>query len=379
MTIRLSTSFWVGVTLIMLVVNLPEYSQSSVEGRCDNCHTMHNSQSGSPVVASGPLEVLLNQSCISCHTGTNTGIANLTPYVYDTAAGAPIYPEADAGTTGNTLAGGNFYWVNDIGEGTGHNVHGISGTDSRFGITPPGQTSALGAQLECAGANGCHGALGETIPIRSMKETHHHNVKTEWKDGTAVAKSYRFLSGIQGFGDSRYEYQPTNLRHNKYWGKDRANETDEAILLAEDGGTISSQCARCHGDYHNGNNTIAPTPIQQTGAGNNLNPTGVWIRHPTDFDMSRSLSSSEYTNYNDPALTGTNNYSVIAPLAIGGASNRNTTLNTVIYILNDDAIVMCISCHRAHGTPYASSLRWNYRAWPTGGYDGCSICHTTKD
>ncbi|MGB9716198.1 MAG: cytochrome c3 family protein [Thermodesulfovibrionales bacterium] len=44
---------------------------------------------------------------------------------------------------------------------------------------------------------------------------------------------------------------------------------------------------------------------------------------------------------------------------------------------------MCLSCHRAHGSPYADILRWNYDEMRTGSYtttdSGCFTCHTGKN
>ncbi|RLA81698.1 MAG: hypothetical protein DRG33_00080, partial [Deltaproteobacteria bacterium] len=40
--------------------------------------------------------------------------------------------------------------------------------------------------------------------------------------------------------------------------------------------------------------------------------------------------------------------------------------------------VQCLSCHRAHGSPYPDMLRWDYRNWPGGGMNGCAVCHTSK-
>jgi len=49
----------------------------------------------------------------------------------------------------------------------------------------------------------------------------------------------------------------------------------------------------------------------------------------------------------------------------------------------DDAIVTCISCHRAHGSQYADLLRWDYATMTahngTTGNVGCFQCHTSKD
>lgn len=333
---------------------------AKVTGACSSCHTMHNSQSGSSVVSGGPLPVLLNNDCKGCHTGVNTGGIGVTPYVLST--NAPIYSTTGTESGTSILAGGNFYWVAMGNYNTGHNVAGITGQDPVLGNTPPGGTS-LSSQLTCAGTNGCHGNRAVSDPYASMSGAHHNNYMTVFKDGTTVASSYRFLNTIKGLEDQRYEYQPAAAtHHNKYYGKDRTSETDTAS------GTISSLCAQCHGYFHNGSGKIVASGTS-FGA-------GVWIRHPTDFDMSNALSSTEYGAYNGGS--GTNNpYSVIAPLA---TIDTTTTLNTTVFTSSDDAIVMCISCHRAHGTPYASILRWNYRDWPgASGYNGCGICHSTKN
>jgi hypothetical protein len=48
--------------------------------------------------------------------------------------------------------------------------------------------------------------------------------------------------------------------------------------------------------------------------------------------------------------------------------------------------VMCLSCHRAHGSPYNDMLRWDYDGMVAGngsggGNDGtgCFKCHSEKD
>lgn len=43
--------------------------------------------------------------------------------------------------------------------------------------------------------------------------------------------------------------------------------------------------------------------------------------------------------------------------------------------------VMCLSCHRAHGSPYPDMLRFDYNMEAGGGTstDGCFKCHTNKD
>ena len=84
-------------------------------------------------------------------------------------------------------------------------------------------------------------------------------------------------------------------------------------------------------------------------------------------------ATSDYANYTV--------YDTRAPLARTFATLSSGSNDAVG---NDQAIVMCLTCHRAHGSPNHASLRWNYRAWP--GNDpfegvpqgGCQICHTSK-
>jgi len=258
----------------------------------------------------------------------------------------------------------------------GHNVNGIAQPDSSRFSTVPGSTTPY-FHLECAGTYGCHGdrSVGRYLdnPLFAMKGAHHNNDNTTWKDGTSIARSYRFLNGIQGYGTPRYEFQASlSLNdHNRYFGKVRKVATETAAPDFEansDNGTISGFCALCHEDFHNGNNSVG-----------NFG-SGVWIRHPTDYDMSDSISSTEYQNYNltAPASPGPRNYSLVAPLAT--TQKENSAQSLVLTGTGQDAIVTCISCHRAHGSRWPAAMRWNYRGWPgSTGYDGCSICHTTKD
>ena len=328
-----------------------------INQKCDVCHTIHNSQAGVPMAYNtGPNPSLLRNDCIGCHTGTNSD-TSLFPFVLDTEQ-IPVYETTGTEGTTNTLAGGNFYWVVPS-DSKGHNVIGVTTLeDQTLHLTPPGGSN-LDSRLTCAGQYGCHGDRSESNQFAAMKYSHHYTKPQLWQDGSTIARSYRFLDGIQGFGHTTYEYRPSKSSHNKYYGKDRSVETDTAT------GTISSLCSQCHADFHNGYENIA------SGSFGN----GVWFRHPTNFDMGRASAGSEFASYNSGDGTD-NNYSVISPVA---TSNTAALVNETVYTVSDDAIVMCLSCHRPHGTPYSSLLRWNYKGWPADGYNGCAICHTLKD
>lgn len=46
-------------------------------------------------------------------------------------------------------------------------------------------------------------------------------------------------------------------------------------------------------------------------------------------------------------------------------------------------MVFCLSCHRAHGSPYPDMLRFDYSEMQAGGGGatgtGCFKCHSAKD
>ncbi|WP_022853153.1 cytochrome c3 family protein [Thermodesulfatator atlanticus] len=350
--------------VLSLFVFFPLSVLARVQGPCSDCHTMHNSQDGAAVVEGGPYRALTKGDCIGCHTGTNAAGGNI-PYVVDNSE--PNY--GTFGTEGNTLAGGNFYWVK-TDDTTGHNVVGIANEDSKIGLTPPGWNSSFNAngqvaggeatwskQLTCAGVYGCHGGHQYEDDFADIRGAHHADDSTI--DGTTVGTSFRFLKGIKGIEDSDWEFKPTATEHNQYYAVNRSD-----VTTASDTATINYLCAECHGDFHSGNE------VSNSGTGS------PWLRHPSDFALS-SASGEGYTDYPGPfGQTGT--YWPGAPL---GSDLNGGVLSTVTFSGTDD-IVLCISCHRAHGSPYADLLRWDYSNCQASSGSanncGCYACHTNK-
>lgn len=385
------------VTAIALTVTLalPTTLMAKVSGQCGDCHTMHNSQDNSAMTGTAfglsdgtdftaGNSSLLRYGCVGCHTGINDG--GEVPFV--TAAADP---------TTNTLAGGNFFWVG-ADDSKGHNVAGIKvGQDSNMpNFDPPGYTGALtwnlANQLTCAGTMGCHGntADGGAADEFGSIAGGHHGDGGDTSDGTTptaradatktytfgsttdMSAAYRMLSGIKGIEDSSWEHGVTagaddgTTNHNQYYGVDRATDATAAD------GTISTLCANCHGDFH----------ATASSTGNMSSP---WVRHPTDFDMG-DATGSEYVFYNGNADDTIAPYSVIAPVASDTIAGEGDVLANINPKTADGtAIVTCISCHRAHGSPNPDLLRWDYTTGVnmeahTGlGNVGCFICHTTKD
>jgi hypothetical protein len=341
-------------------------SEAKVNGNCSNCHTMHNSQNGASVVRDGagtgwnsagnlsggsilatPQQHLLVSSCVGCHTSTTnqtimTVSASKIPIVFSTAT--PTQP----------LAGGNFYWVSQGSsyDSYGHNVYGISAQDSTL-TTAPGRTPG-------ACGTSCHDTLAAPPSLNNSYKggcqgchvfTSHHT-DNNW---------YRFLkshgttltiplppSGINdvdyviGVGDPDWEYTTTSSKHNYYSGTNVDYVYGTGLSNYQ---TITAFCQGCHGKFHG-----------------LLGGSSPWIRHPTDILLPLT---NEYSGY-DP----TSNYSAVAPVAWLHPSSPSRS----------EAVVMCLSCHRAHGAPYQKIMRWDYKGWPGNGQtNGCNVCHTSKN
>jgi predicted CXXCH cytochrome family protein len=375
--------------LILLSVVLVSGSAYAIGGLCYSCHTMHNSQGGlgevqtysgisgtiTPNVTT-PQQYLLKADCIACHAGSTPTSTN--------SFGAPIVlhtnnPGPDLQGGGYTLAGGDFYWVatgHGATDSKGHNVAGLAAADVAItpANTPPGFDSGattgfafdtVGStwtinQLSCAGTYGCHGRHDST----GITGAHHGNTGgTATQAGpssapTTVGSSYRFLGGIRGLEQSQWNWNETALSHNEYFGVDDTSNRNQLNTAYLNKDTISFSCAECHGFFHSRIDDLSTgTP---------------WLRHPTDIVLK---GSGEYTNYTA--------YSTEAPVARGSVkTSSGSTVTPGLATGDNSAIVMCLSCHRAHGSPEPGLLRWTYSGMVAGGGGadtGCFTCHTSKN
>jgi predicted CXXCH cytochrome family protein len=322
----------------LLVLSVIKTGQAMVTGECSNCHTMHNSQNGSPVarddsgsVTETPQEVLLMYSCLGCHTSSSTSTwkdpNTKAPIVWNTAG-------TNYGYNNEGLAAGNFYNVL-TSDNTGHNVLAANNDETLGNRVPPGGSVSI-TKIHCAGTEGCHGNRTATNQIIDLKGAHHTIDITI--DGTTVGKSYRFLKEITGVEDDDWE-QETTTDHNWYKGSVGSSDTS----------TISHLCSECHGNFHS-----------QDSSG--IGTQSPWVRHPTDSLLPQT---GEYSVY-DPA----SGYSVKAPTAwTDPASPTRAT-----------AVVMCLSCHRAHASPYFKMVRWDIKSGTLAtALSGCNVCHTSKN
>lgn len=353
-------------------------ARAEVKGPCADCHVMHNSQDGGEVVALEAETPLLKYDCLGCHSSPGSE----TVVEFSAGCYAPIvlnhaYP-------GNPLAGGNFYWVEHVGDEYGHNV---VNPDHTLNYAPGSPTCGFG---------GCHAGLASIRygagpgplfnPIRSRgcigcHDTRgaHHRKGLEYPNGYRLVgkpgdgtKGYRFLSQAGSVYWNIPPHTPPNVEGLEApWsalqnpGPNAHNEYQDALKPGAYGAYmgrpqgISDFCSGCHQTFHSWQTKNYP---------NGGKDGAPWLRHPVSTALPSTGEYTTYTTYN-PDIPVARPYTLIEGL--GGPSATVTP--------GQDQ-VMCLSCHYAHGGPYPDALRWDYtqNVARSGFTGGCCLCHRQK-
>ena len=320
---------------MLFVFHLLDQGQASVPLKdCEICHTLYPEMTA--VKDDKKTKDIQAVFCVNCHTNTTGDTIKVlgsfrTPAVYNTK-------EPDS-----LLAGGSFYYVANYGDKKGHNVHKITNVDANLPGLPPGYDRSLDPSvigynenkpLTCAGSNGCHGDRNIENPFAAIIGAH-HGIDFPI-DGTTIARSYRYLritskvEGVVGLKDDNWGQNSTPSKHNEY------------------SLSMNRLCVSCHGDFHGGDKRKA------------------WFRHPVGVTIPDKGEFKGYITYNLDAPVGRKNVPEVSGKAVRHGSD----------------VVVCLSCHMAHGSPYNSSLRWNFDIISSGSEKGerggCFICHTKK-
>ena len=355
-TLSIDKRMFLIAAIIFLAALSSGRARAVVTGQCSNCHTMHYSQGGTQLSgwgSDGPYQSLTINNCVGCHSATDGATWR------DSVTGAPIvYNAAEPSyNTQRGLAAGNFYYVTQD-QSKGHNVTVVPGVsqDTNFSSTP-------GWSGEINGCAACHGGsnmvLAKCIFCHNAKSAHHADDSTTVVDQTGGY--YRFLSfsafhpssfqeslgfsGVKGIEDPNWEKNPTSTAHNEYCGSQDGN------FNTIDNG-ISDYCSCCHPKFHGSTDTGGSSP---------------WLRHPAYIALPNSGEYASYTIYNPQAPVARD------PATLAGMAAPSETVTP-----GSDQ-VSCISCHRAHGTPYPDILRWDYTSTThAAANEGCVVCHTQK-
>jgi len=355
---------------LMMILLGASQALARVSGVCSNCHTMHNSQNGAPVTE-GVNPGLTKYDCVGCHSSSES---STTYQLGDSTVPVVLYTGGSAPS--QYLAGGNFYWVKEglgntdgkIGDPKGHNV--FLNEDDDF------LTKAPGGQITC-GTTSCHARLSRPaegvsdpfIPDLEgrygcrgchLRPKHHALDHPNGNYDNVVGESggwYRFLSGhmggqgrgVEGIEDNDWQATVSSSDHNEYLGVTGAYTGVGGFGMGVN--AMTAYCTGCHGFFH-----------QQSD-----NPEGgsPWLRHPSDAVLPSSGEYAAYTTYNP-----------LAPVARPSLSNTGPSAT----VTPGEDMVMCLSCHRPHGSPYDDILRWDYSKCTVDNSSdcGCFVCHTKK-
>jgi hypothetical protein len=340
-----------------------DVAEARVKGKCRECHSMHYSYGSEGVTyggREGPFPPLTVGGCLGCHGQSASGVDNII------STGTTRIPQVLHRKENGDLAAGNFYYVADgysPDYSRGHNLIGISLQENPPMDVPPGFIGSVvipggigpvywpnEQQLTCSGTWGCHGNRTIEDPYKAIYGAHHTDDRD--LDGSTVGKSYRFLYGIVGKEHKDWEYLARIDNHNGYKGTFAHDTMD----------TISYLCGECHARFHPHPNLGGSREVGQAY-------DTIWRRHPSDIAFNSvhvGFAGSEYEGY----VT----YSLDAPVAYLEPTGGET-------LVDSNSIIMCLSCHRAHASPYPDMLRWDYsNMFSRNGVpsSGCLTCHTRK-
>ncbi len=305
---------------------------------CDGCHSMHSGAASGPSLTAGSDA---SSTCLNCHNGA-------ARYHVNSADGS------------NTNEGGDFHWVNDNGytyivrgnlQTVDHNNFGHNVVASDFGMaadanlatSPGGGFAAAGF-----GCEDCHDPHGQV------------------NGGTANGSAPISVSGSYGdvpaagtiAGNYRLLWDSAKVGFSEDAPIARASGYDGASVQYGDG--MAGWCANCHGNFYS-----------QSAAGG---------MHPTDvtppLEYNSYVATGNFTGSVDTA------YDPLVPIERGGVAASSELPDpdpTAADAAADDGVtgtsnVMCLSCHRAHASPFENALRWDYSSsefiaetWTTAG------------
>jgi hypothetical protein len=353
--------------LSTLLFALP--SEAKVAGNCSNCHTMHNSQDGISVAqdfdgssfsfTGTPKKNLLIYNCLGCHSATDgtTWQDNTTkaPIVFNTRE--PLY------NTEQGLAGGNFYWVKNVANSDkGHNIF-FPDAGEHMNVAP-------GAELfTTCGTHSCHANLDRVVSGTGtfldgkqgcekchLDPKHHANDHAYLIGGLVTSAEqgwYRFLvghdsgtilnKGAEGYEDGDWQKTVSSNDHNEYLGN-----VSGGYGFVSLGNTTTAFCTGCHQAFHTNQGSASP-----------------WLRHPSDAELP---DSGEYASY-----------IIYDPLVPVARPSLDVLPNPRVVTPGAD-MVMCLSCHRAHASPFFKMMRWDYKNLNLStALEGCNVCHSSKN
>jgi hypothetical protein len=306
---------------------------------CDACHSMHATTIASGATANS---VLLKGSdasstCLNCHESTDGKGYHIS--------------SPDGSATGQ---GGDFYWMkNDYTAtirgtvNTSHAAthgHSIVATDFGFAADSDNLTAPGGSydatKLGCTSCHDAHGQVNGGTKNGSLPISASGSTSTADAEAGSILGNYRLL------GDAVYLAGGVDDQHAFTNGAPVAvgrNITGASYNAQVDYGSgMSEWCANCHGDF--------------LGAADNMHPAGNGVDLGSYVGNYNSyVATGDFTGTQDIA------YDALVPFERGTALRSELNPQSTVGP-NANSNVMCLTCHRAHGSAFEHGTRWDMEA-----------------
>ena len=284
---------------------------------CDGCHSMHNTadnpRTGSATSANLMKGSDASSTCLNCHNGT--GGYHVSSTVGD-----------------NMKAGGDFFWVKPT------SIYDT--TTSHYTVPAPSQRghNVIAADFGLVQDDVLAQAPGGTYPANTLGCTSCHDPHGQKNGGTANGGAAIIASGSYG-GDSTLLPAGETYGNYRILNEDvaaapvaRANGSDGASV--DYGSGMSTWCAGCHTNF----NTAT-----------NMHPVNVAV--PVAYNA--YVKTGDFTG--DVATA----YDPLVPFERGVTNGALLDETSTAGVSTGTEVVMCLSCHRAHASAFANSLRWD--------------------
>jgi len=278
---------------------------------CNGCHTMHNSQDGILVDPDSPdgNAWLLNDStpsdvCLNCHADHLGAV-----FADDVLAPAAL------------KGAGNFIFLleDNLNDGHGGGSNAILGDAAGHNLNAPGHGLAADATLSVS--------PGGNFPAANMACTSCHDPHGNDSFRMLYGAGRVIQAGVATFTNDAPEAKGLSL----FFG----SESNSSHTAYQSG--MSDWCGNCHGDFHQNFSQMV---------------------HRSGVAMGGTISAA-YNAYNGTDdLTGglqATSYLAAVPFEdVGNVSTYSTAGPSAT------SVVMCLTCHRAHGSSAPDAGRWDF-------------------
>ena len=292
---------------------------------CDGCHSMHNSATDNPRSGSATAADLMKGSdasstCLNCHSGSAGSYHIATP-------------------NGGTMSqGGDFFWVKtdysytsrgtslatSTGQSHGHN---IVAADFGYAVDTVNATAPGGSMpANTLGCTSCHDPHGQ---VNGGTDNGTAAISVSGSYGAAAPADGSIRGNYRILGDNGYK-QITS-------GAPIATADGSSGLKVQYGQGMSSWCLSCHSAFNDNANM-----------------------HPTNVPVPMATYNSYKASGDFTGVVATA-FDALVPFERGIADGSDPALAVTSTVGVEDATdqVMCLSCHRAHGSAFENGLRWD--------------------